>query len=744
MDFSALLGTAFLLVGVMTILLGLVILRENPGARLSRVTSMMLIFAGIGTLLGSGSLLLHRPPAPGSAIPGSVNFAYLWEFFFPTLLLFAASFPRELPLLRRHGWGEVMVYLPHTIHFILMFSASIWGTGFGLDRLAERVSVFGGFFDLVRVLLRLFFTWHRHLFSLVNLSYVGASIFLIAHNQTAVRNASVRNQLRVILVGMGLGVVLYSFGVPLNVLLDLRLTQTVESTLLVSALAVCSGTIAYAIVRHRFLDARWIVRRTILYALASLVIVGLYMEIVRQINRGLAQPLRIPPAVLDWIALVVPLVLFQPIMTRLEDGFEGLILRGRRELRSVVDRLSRQLGSTLDFDSQAEGLARELPESLGASGTAILRRPASESSWLPYRAVAATGFEGDLVSRLEGLAQFLPEAPEPGRPLGAREWAEAHARAREEGHLIDAVPRALAPPVTFDLQHGGERLGLITLGAKASGMRYSAEEISILSSLANQAGVALKNNLLHEENLSRAVLEEELALARKIQQAFLPSRFPSHLPFEVHGLNLPSKQVGGDYFDFIPLEGGDYAVAIADVSGKGVPAALLASMLQASLRTLLRTGSPIGNLVQRLNHMLCESTSPDQFVTFFLAVIDPRAMSFRYCNAGHNYPLHVTNTGRRFLDTAGLILGVDPHAAYCEEEFEMSRGDLILLYTDGVSEAWGPEGEEFGEERLFRILDDRRGEPAERIVHEIRDEVLRFTRTGEVQDDMTLLCLRVP
>ncbi len=744
MDFTSLLGTAFLLIGVMSVLLGLVILRENPSARLSRVTSLMLIFAGIGTLLGAGALLFQDPTAPDTGRPGTVNFAYLWEFFFPTLLLFAASFPRESPLLRRHGWGELMVYVPHTIHFFLMFFASIWGTSFGLERLAERASFFGGFFDLLRVLLRLFFTWHRHLFSLVNLTYVGASIFLIARNLSAVRNAGVRNQLRVILVGMGAGVILYSFGAPLNVLLGLHLRETIASALLVSALGVCSGTIAYAIVRHRFLDARWIVRRTILYALASLVIVGLYLEIARQINRGLAQPLRIPPAVLDWIALVVPLVLFQPIMTRLEEGFEGLLLRGRRELRSVVDRLSRQLGSTLDFDSQAEALARELPESLGASGAAILRKPTGDASWLPYRSVAATGFESELLARLEGLAQFLPEPVEVGRPLGAREWVEAHQRASQEGVAVGAILRAHAPHLTFELRHGVERLGLMAFGPKASGMRYSSEEISALSTLANQAGVAMKNYLLYQETLSKAVLEEELALARKIQQTFLPSRFPSHLPFEIHGLNLPSKQVGGDYFDLIPLDGGRYAIAIADVSGKGVGAALLASMLQASLRTLLRDNPPIARVVHHLNVMLCESTGPDQFVTFFAAIVDPLAMTLRYCNAGHNYPLHVTSKGKRLLDNAGLILGVDSQATYCEEEFSIGRGDVVLLYTDGVTEARTPEGVEFGEERLLEFLEDRRSQPAERIVAEIRDEVLRFCRTGEAQDDMTLLCLRVP
>jgi serine phosphatase RsbU (regulator of sigma subunit) len=745
MHYSDLIAAIYLFVGVLTALLGLVILRENSGARLNRLTSMMLFFASVGAVLGAGSLLDQVATGQGVRPSLVANFAYLWEFFFPTLLLFAASFPQEVPWLRRHGWGELLIYLPHTIHFFLMFVATIWGTSFGLEYVSDRIPIMGGLAGLIRVLLRLFFTWHRHLFSLVNLTYVGLSISLIARNLAGANNDSMKNQLRVILLGVGIGIFLYSLSVPLNVLLGLRLSRTVSSTLLVAALGAWSGTIAFAIVRYRFLDARWIVRRTILYALASAVIVGVYLQIARAVGKAMSGLLRVSPGALDWVALVVPLVLFQPIMARLEESIEALMMRGRRELRAVLARLSQEMSLSLDFDILAGGLVREVPDALPANGAAVLLRAEPLQEGPAYRTVAVHGFHAETIELFEGFCEHLPEAVPLGRPHTLREWVDAATHCGRERDEAERLLRGTGLALSYELRHGGERLGLFVLGSKVSGMRYSREEVGLLSSLANQAGVALKNSLLHRENLGKAVLEEELALARKIQQAFIPSRFPKDLPVEVHGLNFPSKQVGGDYFDFFPVRGGGYALAIADVAGKGVGAALLASMLQASLRTLLQDGAPAGRVAERVNTMLCESTSPDQFVTLFLAHLDMERLELVYCNAGHNYPIRVDSRGQvETLGHSDLVLGIDPAVSYSEHRVQLQRGDMLLLYTDGVTEARNAGGEEFGEDRLSELLCGWESWSAEEIVVQLRDEVLRFSGSGEVQDDMTLLCLRVP
>jgi sigma-B regulation protein RsbU (phosphoserine phosphatase) len=743
MDYVSLLATVYLFIGVLTTLLGLVLFRENPGVRLNRVTALMLVFAGVGAVLGASSLMVQRVGSESALLRSSMvaNFAYLWEFFFPLLLLFAATFPRERAWLRRIPWGEGLVFLPHTIHFILMFSATMWGGSLGVESVGDRVPVLGVLADLLRILFERFTSWHRQLFSLVNLVYLGVSVRLIAQNLKVEMNPSIRRQLRTILVGIGVALALYLVAMPLNLLFGLKLDARVSSTLLVLALAACSGTIAYAIVRHRFLDARWIVRRTILYALASALLLGVYLQVIRQVGHSLQEALHLPGGVLDWVALVVPLVLFQPIMARLEEIFEGWMLHGGRELRSVLGYLSEGIARTLDFEAIAKSLVRELPETLSTRAAAVLL--AAPDPTAPHRVVASQGFSEATLESLAACAYWLPEASPPGNPHMPQDWAGASASSGLSQAGAEACGGRSAPALTFELRHGGERLGFLLVGAKVSGMRTSREEIALLVALASQVAVALRNSILYEENLQKVVLEEELGLARRIQQRFLPSRFPTGLPVEVHGVNLPSKQVGGDYFDFFGLGDGGYAIAIADVSGKGVPAALLASMLQASLRTLMRGGASPGRVVEQMNGLLCESTTPEQFVTLFLGHLDLETMRLTYVNAGHNYPIVVRQGVSEMLLPSELILGIDEQARYPECSVSLGAGDTLLLYTDGVTEARRSDGEEFGEERLAQLLCAPSGACAAGVVQEIRDTVLQFTEPGEPQDDMTLLVLRV-
>lgn len=744
MPLPEIVGTAYLFLGVLTGLLGLVIFRENTGSRLNRLTALMLLFTGMGAILGAGGLYRTanlRPDANAASGPLITTSSYLWEFFFPALLLFAASFPKEERWARRNSWGEFAVFLPHTIHFILMFSAGAWGTSFGLDRVSGHVGIFAGLADLTRVLLRQFFTWHRYLFSLVNLAYVGIAMFLIARNHVEVRNIGMKSLLRVILVGMGLGALLYSLGAPLDVLLGLDLPPHVASTLQVMALACWGATIAYAIVRHRFLDARWIVRRTILYAVASAGIVGLYLQVARRLGASLAGMLAVPPGVLEWVALVVPLMVFQPVMARVEESLDAWLMRGRQELRSVMNRMSARLSSTLDFEGVAREMATELPSAIMCSGAAFIVVDGHSG----FRVLANRGMpEADLALAVS-VAPHLPDPPEDGRPLTSREWIETCNRAGLDRREVASRLRAGGIHLSYELRHAGERLGFLLLGRKLSGMRFSGEEVALLGNLTSQCSSALKNGILYRDNLGKAMLEEELALARKIQQAFIPSSFPTNLPVDVHGINVPSKQVGGDYFDFFPVHGGGYALAIADVAGKGVGAALLASMLQASLRTLLKDGAPPGRVMERVNTLLCESTSAEQFATLFVAHYDPHAETLTYCNAGHNYPLHRRADGSSVaLERSALVLGVCDGIAYPEDVLRLAPGDLLLLYTDGVTEARSPDGEEFGEDRLTKFLIDSGACASRDLVHLVREEVLNFVGGPDTQDDMTLLCMRVP
>jgi serine phosphatase RsbU (regulator of sigma subunit) len=251
--------------------------------------------------------------------------------------------------------------------------------------------------------------------------------------------------------------------------------------------------------------------------------------------------------------------------------------------------------------------------------------------------------------------------------------------------------------------------------------------------------------IFYREALRRAQDERELETARGIQRSFLPSSFPTRERVEVHGVNVPSHQVSGDFYDLVSDGDQAFLIAIADVSGKGVPAALLSSMLQAALRSHAGERHSVGAILGRINRLVVERSPSNQFATFFLARFDEKALTLTSSNAGHNAPL-LFRHGHPAIPLAcgGTVVGFLEGAEYHEETHALRAGDRVLLYTDGITEAANAAREMFGEQRLAALIASL---PPTLTTREITERVLAavraFTGDGEPADDMTLLALRV-
>jgi sigma-B regulation protein RsbU (phosphoserine phosphatase) len=317
-------------------------------------------------------------------------------------------------------------------------------------------------------------------------------------------------------------------------------------------------------------------------------------------------------------------------------------------------------------------------------------------------------------------------------------------RAEEAARIVGAA-KTLDIMLLVPVRHRDEVLGAIALGRKLTGARFLREDLFLLETLANQTGAAMRTASLYSESLRRAALEEELSLARQIQRGYLPRAFPRWDNLEIFGLNQSSKQVGGDYFDLMDTDDGVLA-AIADVSGKGVPGALVMSMIQASLRTQAGEGRAVSDILERVNRLLLSRGESGMFATGFLAKLDRATMELRSCNAGHNPPFLQRADGRiEVLHLGGLLLGVFDDPRLEEGMVTLEPGDRLLCYTDGVTEARSPSGEFFDEERLgdlLRVLP--RDLSAEEVARAIHDAVYAFSQSEDLEDDMTLIVLRVP
>ncbi|MGQ9816252.1 MAG: PP2C family protein-serine/threonine phosphatase, partial [Candidatus Roseilinea sp.] len=267
--------------------------------------------------------------------------------------------------------------------------------------------------------------------------------------------------------------------------------------------------------------------------------------------------------------------------------------------------------------------------------------------------------------------------------------------------------------------------------------------LNILTGIAQQTALAIDNARLYRESLERQRLEQELALAREIQTSFLPREAPSVPGWGLAADWQAARQVGGDFYDFVPLQDGRYGLVIADVADKGVPAALFMALSRTLMRAVAFTGRTPSEALRRVNQFILSDARSDLFVTVFYAVWDPVTGEVTYANAGHNPPLLVRADGQlELLSGRGIALGVVEDIRIEERSILMAPGNVLLLYTDGVTDALNEQDDAFGLDRLGQTLKAVRHLPAQDIVKAIMSAVEQFACCEGAFDDQTILLLK--
>jgi len=311
---------------------------------------------------------------------------------------------------------------------------------------------------------------------------------------------------------------------------------------------------------------------------------------------------------------------------------------------------------------------------------------------------------------------------------------------RRQASLIQSEVRSA---MCVPLWNNQEIIGLIYLDRTSVLEQFTQEDLKLLTLLANLAAVKIENAKSFEQALEKNRMERELALAAEIQKNFFPKENPVLKNYEVCGSNRSCYQVGGDYYDFIPIDASRLGIVIADVSGKGVSASLLMASLRARLQADIHPGFGLAETVGRLNDFVYRSSESHTFITFFFLELDTGAGRGLFVNAGHNPPLLLRKEGgTERLEGTGFCLGMFPSADYAVKPFSLGSGDILCLYTDGITESRNTAKDQYGDDRLIGLLRKHSPLPARAIMDRVFDEVRAFSSCAEPQDDMTLVLVK--
>jgi phosphoserine phosphatase RsbU/P len=720
-----LIGVVFLL-PMSCLLLGFYIAFARPRDPLAWITVVMLVSIGQLVTLDTGFRNIWSPWRQMFLVYHN----FLESLWPAAMLLFAFYFPVASPFVQKRRWLNWVVAAPIVLLGLLgVFMESMAGKH--LQQIRPLVDLLDHIENPIRILIG---------------CYICAFFILLGIKGGKLTAPDARRRMRVLVFGCSLALT----PVLLLILSEVRILPAFPSWLVVMCLLMLVFfpiTLAYVIVVQRAMDVRMVIRSSVRYAVAStgvkIIRTLLIIATIILCIHFATQSHNTWAAILIAGAGVALIIGVQRLIARFSLWMDRRFFREAYNAELVLRELSSSVAAIRDRPALLETVARRIADSLHVSRIAMLLERGN--CYQPAYALGYGSLPDVELPRDTATIRMLRESNSPARVYfdDPQSWVHG-APGRDQTALQDLDAQVLLPLSLRD-----RLLGLISLGPKKSEAPYTPADLQLLGAVASQTGMALENAELTEsirrEIAQRERADRELEIAREVQQRLFPQNLPPNPGLEVAGYCRPALVVGGDYYDFVHLEDGCLGVAIGDVSGKGIAAALMMASLQASLRgQTIRPCETLAEMIQHVNRLVYDASADNRYATFFYAQYEPQTRVLRYVNAGHNPPMvwrHASEILR--LEEGGTVIGLFPEFPYRETLLVLEPGDVIVAFTDGISEAMNSADEEFDEERLIEAVRACASRPAVDMITAILERVDAFTGAAPQHDDMTLVVVRV-
>ncbi len=706
-------------------------------------------------------------------------------FLWPIFLHFFLIFPEPSPVLNRFPRLEYLLYIPQLITIFPYFTALNL-----LGAIApEKAPSFAATFFLLGAISVVLFVL-----------YFAAGLLVLLINYRAAGRVS-RRKMRVVVAGSIAGFLPIFIVIGLAIFFDLPETQNRLWRWLASiaffAFPLFPLSFAYAIIRHQVIPVRLILRRSARYLLVSRGFIIVQALVVFSVLSFLLTGARMeaidrlgPRAdiIITMLVIAASVGLLTLLNQRVMPVIDRRFFRESYDAHQVLSELGNEMRHLTTVEQLLERTSVKIQDALHVENVTIFL-PAETGSDFRSAICNHLAEDGNTTSnfdrtlQLPGRGVIVEKMRRAAFPLPVdfdRTWSwtqELLAQEltnqqsqRDEIRTLRRIRAALLLPITTK----EELLGVISLGPRLGDLPFSKEDKSLLMSVALQMALAMQNAQLVQQVAEEERLRHELAIATTVQRRLFPACPPQLQRVELAGVCHPARGVGGDYYDFIVLEGGKVGIAVADVAGKGISAALLMSTVQASLRSHAPSvNGRLTDLASAMNRLLHLSTDSNDYATFFYAQFCEETDTLTYVNAGHNPPMVIRaaaaeralSAGQaatfdrrpemmgdgnddylsRFslLTTGGPIIGAFHHSCYEQESIAMQNGDLLVAYTDGVTEARNPNEQEFGEERLQSLLAQVSHLSAQEITERVVESVRQWCGDMPQHDDLTLVVMKV-
>ncbi len=626
----------------------------------------------------------------------------------PSMVHFFMNFPKRISFLHKYPKAVFLVYLPAIL---------VW----------TYVLYFNKHFIFGNIIIGIYFF---------------AAFFLLGENSAKITNPHERKSIRVIQFGMYLGFL------PLGVFA--YFPDFVVNKLGETAVAFVFGlmgfvpiSFGYSIMRYGLMDVEIIVKKSLVYSMLTSFFVLLYFLIVMGLGGYLANNLGFAGQTSNIIFLVIVAIAFQPVRNGIQNLVDRQFYRNKYQYQKTLLQLSQDLPGITDMQGILKHIADTISYAMKVTNVmAHLYDQKSNQYVLRFKTKGTKRSRINWKDGSNSLIELIKKEKSCCLFYKIEEDASYNNLLLSEKVKIEKAGIVLSIPMFYQ----DALIGLIGLGPKASGQVYSMEDLDLLQTVAGNAAIALVNSRLHQEDLRKQAFENELVMARNIQEGLLPKEDPNIPGIEITGISLPSSIVGGDYYDYITLPKNRLLFLVGDVSGKGMPAAIYMSKVQGMIQMGAGIHSSPKKILMDVNRRIYSSLDSKSFITMALAKVDTKLNKITFCRAGHLPALIKRKNSTEWLTGNGIGLGLEEGSIFDESieehQTKLNKGDYFILFSDGLTEAMNQNHELYGEERLQDIVENGIFSSAGELKDLLLDDLKDFQAKSKQTDDITIVIVR--